>query len=73
MTSDAEFPGRFLNDLFESQTLGMVKQKHSKVKITESFKALLYLIKTRRVVFPVLQRRNYVCSNQRVTFSAGQI
>jgi len=70
---DTKFPGRFLNGLFESQTLGTVEQKHSKIKITEIFNTLVYLIKTRMIFFPLLQSRNYVCSNQRVTFSAGQI
>lgn len=47
--SDTEFPGRFLNYLLESQTLGMIKQKHSKIKVTQGFKALVYLMKTRWV------------------------
>lgn len=31
-----------LSDLFESQTLGMVDQKHSEIKIAKSFDALMY-------------------------------
>lgn len=50
--SDTEFPGRFLSYLLESQTMGMMKEKHSKIRLTQGFKALVYLMKT-RWVFPL--------------------
>lgn len=50
-STDTEFLVRYLSELFESQTQGIVKQTPAKIKITESFETLVYLINSGRYIF----------------------